>query len=33
MSKRDQGNKGTLVIGVYYRPADQAETVDEAFFL
>ena len=30
---RDRTNKGQLVIGVYYRPPDQGETVDEAFLL
>jgi len=25
---RDQGNKGSLVVGVYYRLSDQAEPVD-----
>ena len=30
---RDKINKGQLVIGVYYRPPDQGETVDEAFLL
>jgi len=30
---RDRGNKGNLVVGVYYRLPDQGEPVDEAFFL
>ena len=30
---RDRTNKGQLVIGVYYRPPDQGEAVDEAFLL
>jgi len=30
---RDRGNKGNLVPWVYYRPPDQAEPADEAFFL
>jgi len=30
---RDRGNKGSLVVGVYYRLPDQVESVDEAFFL
>jgi len=30
---RDLNNKGNLVAGVYYMPPDQAEPVDEAFFL
>ena len=30
---RDGTNKGQLVIGVYYRPPDQGEAVDEAFLL
>ena len=30
---RDQGSKGSLVIGVYYRRPGQTEPVDEAFFL
>jgi len=30
---RDQGNKGNLVVGVYYWPPDQGEPPDEAFFL
>ena len=30
---RNGSNKGQLVIGVYYRPPDQGETVDEAFLL
>jgi len=29
---RDRGNKGTLVMGVYYRLPDQGEPTDEAFF-
>jgi len=29
----DRGNKGKVVIGVYYRPSDQAEPADETFFL
>lgn len=28
-----QANKGNLVVGVYYRPSDQGEPVDEAFML
>ncbi|KAK4830418.1 hypothetical protein QYF61_011042 [Mycteria americana] len=30
---RDRGNKGNLVVGVYYRPPNQGEPIDEAFFL
>jgi len=30
---RDGGNKGNLVMGVYYRPPDQGKPTDEAFFL
>ncbi|PKU35646.1 egf-like repeat and discoidin i-like domain-containing protein 3 [Limosa lapponica baueri] len=30
---RDRGNKGNLVVGVYYRPPDQGEPIDEAFLL
>ncbi|TRZ08196.1 hypothetical protein HGM15179_018912 [Zosterops borbonicus] len=30
---RDQGNKGNLVVGVYYRPPDQGEPIDKAFLL
>jgi len=30
---RDSGNKRSLVVGVYCRKYDQAEPVDEAFFL
>jgi len=30
---RDQGNKGSFVVGVYYRPPDQVEPVNEVFFL
>jgi len=30
---RDRGNKGNLVMGVYYRPPDQGEPTDKAFFL
>ena len=30
---RDRGNKGDLVVGVYYRLPDQGEPTDEAFFL
>jgi len=30
---RERGNKGNLVAGVYYRPPDQEELTDEAFFL
>jgi len=30
---RDRGNKGDLVMGVYYRLPDQGEPTDEAFFL
>jgi len=30
---RDRGNKTNLGVGVYYRPPDQGEPVDEAFFL
>ena len=33
LTVRDQGRKGSLVIGVYYRPPDQTEPVDEAFYL
>ena len=33
MTVRDQGSKGSLVIGVYYRPPDQSEPVDEVFYL
>ena len=29
----DQGNKGRLVVGVYYRPPNQGEPTDEAFLL
>ncbi|KAK4810861.1 hypothetical protein QYF61_008833 [Mycteria americana] len=29
----DRGNKGNLVVGVYYRLPDQGEPTDEAFFL
>ena len=29
----ERGNKGNLVVGVYYRPPDQEELIDEAFFL
>jgi len=29
----ERGNKGNLVVGVYYRPLDQEELTDEAFFL
>jgi len=29
----DRGNKGTLVVGVHYRPPEQGEPPDEAFFL
>jgi len=29
----DEGNKGSLVVGVYYRLSGQAAPVDEAFFL
>ncbi|KAK4826957.1 hypothetical protein QYF61_012806 [Mycteria americana] len=30
---RDQANKGNFVVGVYYRPCDQGEEIDEEFFL
>jgi len=30
---RNRGHKGNLVAGVYYRPPDQGEPTDEAFFL
>ena len=30
---RDQGNKGSLVVGAYYRLSDQGEPTDEAFVL
>ncbi|GAB0190086.1 ras GTPase-activating protein 1-like [Grus japonensis] len=30
---RDQGNKGNLVVGVYYRPPDQKDPIYEAFLL
>ncbi|XP_014813222.1 PREDICTED: uncharacterized protein LOC106897227 [Calidris pugnax] len=30
---RDWDNKGSLVVGVYYRPPDQAEPVNDAFLL
>lgn len=30
---RDQGSKGSLVISVYYRPPDQPEPANEAFYL
>ena len=30
---RDRGNKGNLVVGVYYRPPDQGEPIDKAFLL
>jgi len=30
---RDQGSKGSLLIGIYYRLPDQAAAVDEAFYL
>jgi len=30
---RDRGNKGNLVVGVYYRPPDQGEPADEDFLL
>ena len=30
---RHRGNKGNLVVGVYYRLLDQGEPIDEAFFL
>ena len=33
MTVRDGGSEGSLVIGVYYRPSDQSETVNEAFYL
>jgi len=29
---RDRGNKGNLVMGAYYRPSDQEEPTDQAFF-
>jgi len=30
---RDRGNKGSLAVGVYYWPPDQAEPLDEVTFL
>ncbi|PKU28413.1 mitochondrial fission process protein 1 [Limosa lapponica baueri] len=30
---RDRGNKGNLVVGVFYRPPDQGVPTDEAFLL
>jgi len=30
---RDWGRKRSFVISVYYRPSDQVEPVDEAFYL
>ncbi|PKU39002.1 egf-like repeat and discoidin i-like domain-containing protein 3 [Limosa lapponica baueri] len=30
---KDQGNKGNPVVGVYYRPPNQGEPIDEAFLL
>ncbi|PKU47845.1 rna-directed dna polymerase from mobile element jockey-like [Limosa lapponica baueri] len=30
---RDQDNKGSLVVGLYYRPPDQAKPVNDAFLL
>ena len=33
MRIRDRGNKGSLVIGIYYRLPDQAEPADEGLFL
>mgnify|MGYP001855661871 FL=1 len=30
---RNRGNKGSLMVGVYYSLPDQVEPVDEAFFL
>ena len=30
---RGRGNNGNLVGGVYYRPPDQGEPTDKAFFL
>ncbi|GAB0210070.1 hypothetical protein GRJ2_003472800 [Grus japonensis] len=30
---RDRGNKGNLVVSVYYRPLDQGEPIDNAFLL
>lgn len=30
---RDQGNKRSLVVDIYYRLPDHAESIDEAFFL
>jgi len=29
----ERGNKGNLLVGVYYRPPDQEELTDEAFTL
>lgn len=29
---KDRTNKGHFVVGVYYRPPDQGESVDEVFF-
>ena len=33
MKIRDQANRGNFVVGVYYRPPDQEEEVDEGLFL
>lgn len=33
LSVRDQGNKGSLVVHIYFRPPDQEKPVDEDFFL
>ena len=33
MRVRDQGKKGSAVVGIYYRFLDQVEPDDEAFFL
>ena len=33
MKVRDEGRKGSIVISIYYRPADQLEPVDEVFYL
>lgn len=30
---RDQGNKGSLMVGACYRPPNQEESANEAFFL
>jgi len=33
MKVRNPGNKGSLVLDIYYRLPDQSEPTDEAFFL